>query len=66
MLELDVLLVPFVREVVPTLSGADQALYSRLLESEDQDLFACCMRRESLEDAELQRIVMMILEHARA
>ena len=38
MLELDVLLVPFVKEVYPSLDAEDQARYRKLLECEDQDL----------------------------
>ena len=62
MLELDVLLVPFVREVYPTLNDADRDLYRRLLTCEDQDMFGWFMQRAESEDAELQRMVRMILD----
>jgi antitoxin CptB len=62
MLELDVLLVPFVREVYPSLNDIDRALYVRLLTCEDQDMFVWFMQRGESEDPELQRMVRMILD----
>lgn len=62
MLELDVLLVPFVREVYSELASEDQARYRKLLECEDQDMFGWFMQRSEPEDADLQRIVRMILD----
>jgi antitoxin CptB len=62
MLELDVLLVPFVKEVYPTLNDVDRELYRRLLTCEDQDMFGWFMQRAESEDAELQRMVRMILD----
>jgi antitoxin CptB len=62
MLELDVLLVPFVREAFSDLSEADQQCYRKLLECEDQDMFGWFMQREEPEDPDLRRIVRMILD----
>ncbi|KII29342.1 MULTISPECIES: succinate dehydrogenase assembly factor 2 [Pseudomonas] len=62
MLELDVLLVPFVKEVYPHLNQLDRDLYVRLLECEDQDMFGWFMERAESEDPELQRMVRMILD----
>lgn len=62
MLELDVLLVPFVREVYPTLDERDRERYRKLLECEDQDMFGWFMQRAEPEDADLQRMVSMILD----
>jgi antitoxin CptB len=62
MLELDVLLVPFTQEVYPSLSEADRELYRRLLTCEDQDMFGWFMERNESEDAELQRMVRIILD----
>ncbi len=45
MLELDVLLVPFVQEVYPGLDAEDQARFRKLLECEDQDMFGWFMQR---------------------
>ena len=62
MLELDVLLVPFVQEVYATLDADDQARYRKLLECEDRDMFGWFMQREEPEDADLKRMVKMILD----
>ena len=62
MLELDVLLVPFTKEVYATLNQVDRDLYVRLLECEDQDMFGWFMERAESEDPELQRMVRMILD----
>jgi len=63
MLELDLVLEPFVRECYLSLSDVDRARYERLMRCEDQDLFAWFLRREEPEDAELAAIVARILEH---
>jgi len=62
MLELDVLLVPFLQEAYPTLEAADKQRYQKLLECEDQDMFGWFMQRSKPEDPDLQRIVEMILD----
>lgn len=61
MLELDVLLTPFVQEVYPNLDEQDQQRFKKLLSCEDQDLFGWFMQREEPDDADLQRMVQMIL-----
>ena len=62
MLELDVLLVPFVKEVYATLNDVDRECYRKLLECEDQDMFGWFMQREEPEDPDLKRMVKMILD----
>ncbi|MAB98522.1 MULTISPECIES: succinate dehydrogenase assembly factor 2 [Pseudomonas] len=62
MLELDVLLVPFVKEVYSSLDADDQARYRRLLECEDQDMFGWFMQRGESDDPDIQRMVRMILD----
>ncbi|PYC25928.1 succinate dehydrogenase assembly factor 2 [Pseudomonas alcaligenes] len=62
MLELDVLLVPFVKEVYPSLDAEDQARYRKLLECEDQDMFGWFMQRDEPQDPDLLRMVRMILD----
>ena len=62
MLELDVLLVPFTKEVYATLNQVDRDLYVRLLTCEDQDMFGWFMQRSEPDDADLRRIVRMILD----
>ena len=63
MLELDLLLVPFAREVFESLSHPDQMLYSELLEEEDQDLFTWLMQRTPPEDPRFESIIRQILAH---
>ncbi|GIX30483.1 MAG: hypothetical protein KatS3mg124_0955 [Porticoccaceae bacterium] len=60
MLELDLLLLPFVEQIYPQLSGEDQARFHRLLACEDQDLFRWLLDREEPEDPDLARIVAVI------
>lgn len=62
MLELDLLLVPFVKEAYPQLSGEDRARYRNLIDCEDNDLFAWFMQRSRPEDPDLARIVDLILQ----
>lgn len=62
MLELDLLLVPFVREAFSSLAADDQQRYYKLLECEDQDMFGWFMQRSEPDDADLQRIVRIILD----
>ncbi|MFB1010214.1 MAG: succinate dehydrogenase assembly factor 2 [Thiopseudomonas sp.] len=66
MLELDELLVPFVREAYTALADDDKARYEKLLTCEDQDMFAWFMRRDQPQDEDLQIIIEKVLEHSRA
>lgn len=63
MLELDLILLPFIENVYPTLEAEDQLSYQRLLECEDQDMYAWFMRRENPHDPSLQRIVELVRTH---
>jgi antitoxin CptB len=63
MLELDLILMPFVDNVYPTLDPSDQLLYQQLLEEQDQDMFAWFLKRQDPEDPQLQRIVQIIREN---
>ncbi len=62
MRELDVLLIPFLKEVFRDLSEDDQARYEKLLECEDQDMFGWFMQRAIPEDPDNAKIVNMILD----
>ncbi|WP_373185476.1 succinate dehydrogenase assembly factor 2 [Halopseudomonas sp.] len=62
MLELDVLLVPFLEEAYSDLDAEDKLRYRKLLESEDQDMFGWFMQRSEPEDPDLKRMVRMILD----
>lgn len=60
MLELDLVLMPFLEEVYFTLAEEDQLRYQQLLECEDQDLFGWFLHRKNPEDPELLKIVEII------
>lgn len=66
MLELDLVLVPFVEQRLRQLDDIDLQRYRRLLECEDTELFAWFLQRQLPEDPELAGIVEQILAHARA
>ncbi len=60
MLELDLVLLPFLEKIYPTLEQEDKERYWRLLDSEDQDMFGWFLRRENPEDPDLLKIVKII------
>lgn len=62
MLELDVLLLPFLQEAYSDLEPADKERFSKLLTCEDQDMFGWFMQRSEPEDPDLKRMVRMILD----
>lgn len=62
MLELDLILMPFVEQHLRRLPEDDQQRYVALLEQEDTDMFRWFLRAEKPEDQELARIVTMILD----
>lgn len=64
MLELDVLLIPFLEEVYRTLPRDDQVRYEKLLTCEDTDIWQWFMQRGKPDDPDLQRIVNMIVSRA--
>ncbi len=64
MLELDLVLLPFLENTFSSLSEADQLLFEKLLEGEDQDMFGWFLRRVEPEDPDTRRIVNIIRESA--
>lgn len=62
MLELDVLLVPFLKEAYRDLPAEDQARYQALLDCEDTDMFQWFMQKSVPQDPDLARIVKIILD----
>ena len=64
MLELDLVLEPFVVARYSELDEPDRRLFQRLMSCEDQDLFAWFLRREKPADEELQSIVSKVLKFA--
>ena len=66
MWELDLMLVPFVRDCFKDLDEADRIKYEKLLECEDQDLFVWLMQRELPEESEHKDMVDKISAYAEA
>lgn len=64
MLELDLMLVPFVEQRFLELDEQQQQNYIRLLTCEDMDLFAWLLDRQPPEDPELNAIVRAILDYS--
>ena len=62
MLELDLILSPFVENVYDSLTEDDQLRFEVLLECEDQTLFMWFMQREQPTDPNMQRILQIIRE----
>jgi antitoxin CptB len=62
MLELDLVLEPFVVARYAALDEGDRLRFQQLMRCEDQDLFAWFLRRERPEDEELRGIVSKVLE----
>ena len=62
MLELDLVLEPFVQSRYAALDEADRARFQDLMLCEYQDLFAWFMQREQPQDEELSAIVSKILD----
>lgn len=60
MLELDLVLEPFLENVLPNLAPEQQAQFERLLECEDQDLFNWFLRKEDPSDEQDMEIVTII------
>ena len=67
MLELDLILMPFVEKHYSQLDKAQQQAYVQLLACEDQDLFGWFLQHQQSQDPVLQGMVELILErHHRA
>lgn len=64
MLELDLILVPFVEQQYSSLAEPEQRAYRALLECEDTDIYAWMMQRSEPEEESLRPIVQRIVQHA--
>ena len=60
MLELDLIFLPFLENHYDQLNDEEQALFQKLLECEDQDMFKWFLASESPEDPEINKIVQII------
>ena len=66
MLELDVLLAPFVDNGYMDLEDRDKQIFERLLTCDDPDLFAWFMGHEECKDEQLNYMVEKILHRSKA
>lgn len=66
MLELDILLGNFLREVYPSLLASDKLLFIRLLDMQDPELFAFIMGHETPADPGLTGMAERIRKHAQS
>ncbi len=64
MLELDLVLEPFVVARYAELDEQDRLRFQQLMVCEDQDLFSWFLRRERPDDEELNAIVKKVLDFA--
>ena len=62
MLELDLVLEPFVAQRYAQLGALDRRRFTELMRCEDQDLFSWFMQKTRPDDQELTTIVDVILE----
>lgn len=65
MLELDVLLIPFIEDIYRTLTEEQQARHRTLLDGEDPDLFMWFTTKEKPQDPELAQAVDLVLSRAK-
>jgi len=65
MLELDLVLEPFVSACYSHLNESERRQFERLMVCEDQELFAWFLQRETPEDQDMAAIVSKVLEFSR-
>lgn len=65
MLELDVLLLPFVEQSFADLSFEQQETFERLLTSDDPDLYAWMMGHQKCEDPDFAKMVALVVNRIR-
>jgi antitoxin CptB len=61
MLELDLVLMPFLENIYQSLSVEDQLLYVELLACEDQDIYGWLLKHKEPPNEGLQRIVHIVM-----
>jgi len=64
MLELDLILSPFVENVYSSLPEREQQLFEKLLECEDPDMFQWFLHKGEPEEADIREIVAIVRSHA--
>ncbi|MBT1452324.1 succinate dehydrogenase assembly factor 2 [Glaciecola sp. XM2] len=65
MLELDVLLLPFVEQAFDDLTEQQQVTFERLLTCDDPDLFAWFMGHQTCQDPEFSEMVSTVLSRVK-
>jgi len=65
MLELDLILSPFVEREYALLNDAEKQQFERLLACEDQDLFNWFLNKTTSDDTDIQSIVQLVLERTK-
>ena len=63
MLELDLVLLPFVEKVYETLPEDEKLLFDKLLDCEDTELFNWFLEKGKPDEPELQKIVKIVLDN---
>ena len=63
MLELDLILLPFLEKVFPSLGEPEQQLFEKLLECEDQDMFNWFLHKGEPEESDIKAIVDIIRDN---
>ncbi|TVZ38493.1 antitoxin CptB [Alteromonadaceae bacterium 2753L.S.0a.02] len=63
MLELDLILLPFLENHFANLASEDQLLFEQLLSCEDQDMFNWFLQKGQPDTPELQRIVQLVRDN---
>ena len=66
MLELDLILGPFLEHHYLDLEAQDQQRFQALIRCEDQDLFNWFLQKMEPDDADLKHIVQLVLEKIRS
>lgn len=66
MLELDLILLPFLENRYSSLESADQEKFRKLLACQDPELFSWFMGKSVPEDAEMQEIVEMVNQYSQS
>lgn len=63
MLELDLILMPFLENVYRSLNEQEQSWYEELLTCEDQDMFGWLMQHKEPPSPNLKKIVAIVLDN---
>lgn len=64
MLELDLAFAPFAKEIYPSMSPEDQAVYRELLAAEDTELFQWLLQKSEPQSPELAEMMRRVISFA--